>query len=255
MAHETHAPSIVVPQLSWLSASATALAMPHLSTRCSAASPPSLHPGSPAAAAEVAELIGEEGGEDAAQLLAALEPELRGDVEAVLGQFAFTLDPFQVRAVAELLGGKSGGLDVAAAHTADLISSVSRSRCTLGVRCVQHPAWLAACLGCCPCPLNIGGTPQCRQQQRQQQKQPHQRAKTSTTPPARVVQLWCAPPRAPARRPSPRRPPCTSWRAGAASFTPRPSRRSATRSWGRCARASGGRAAALRGRCGVPGSP
>lgn len=91
-----------------------------------------LHPGSPAAAAEVAELIGEEGGEDAAQLLAALEPGLRGDVEAVLGQFAFTLDPFQVRAVAELLGGKSGGPDLAAAHTADLISSVLRLRVHAG---------------------------------------------------------------------------------------------------------------------------
>lgn len=61
------------------------------------------------AAAEVAELIGEEGGEDAAQLLAALEPERREELEAVLGQFTFTLDPFQVKAVAELLGGKSGG--------------------------------------------------------------------------------------------------------------------------------------------------
>ncbi|PSC72530.1 DEAD-box ATP-dependent RNA helicase chloroplastic isoform B [Micractinium conductrix] len=56
---------------------------------------------------EVAELIGEEAGGDSAAVLAAFPPEVQAAAGQVLGQFSFSLDPFQVQAVGHLLGGKS----------------------------------------------------------------------------------------------------------------------------------------------------
>lgn len=57
---------------------------------------------------EVAELIGEE--ESAGDPLAGFDPAVSAAVEAVVGRFAFQLDPFQIKAVAHLLAGKSGEL-------------------------------------------------------------------------------------------------------------------------------------------------
>lgn len=46
---------------------------------------------------EVAELLGEESVSDAEAALAGADPEVAAAVRAVLVQFPFTLDPFQVR--------------------------------------------------------------------------------------------------------------------------------------------------------------
>jgi Rad3-related DNA helicase len=59
---------------------------------------------------EVAELIGEE--DSAGDPLAGFDPAVVAAVEAVVGRFAFQLDPFQLKAVAHLLGRKSGELAV-----------------------------------------------------------------------------------------------------------------------------------------------
>lgn len=54
--------------------------------------------------------MGEDSVGDAEAVLAGADAEVADAVRALLGQFPFTLDAFQVKSIALLLAGKSGAL-------------------------------------------------------------------------------------------------------------------------------------------------